>query len=99
MKIHKIHNLNEYKNSYRNRIFSFVEHVKILSAYTIRDYYRNHDNFKMSSSNTIGYYDNMGRKKSFIQTMRYAGNFQNPMNECPRKNYKSLSYIIKEYYE
>ena len=98
MEIYKIHNLNEYKNRNENRIFSFAEHVKIFYAYTIRDYYRNHGNFKMSSSNTIGYYDNIGRKRSFIQTMPYAGYVICPMIDR-RRNYKSLSGVIKEYYE
>lgn len=98
MKIHKIHNLNDYINRNRNRIFSFAEHVKIFYNCTIHVYCINHVNLRNSSSNMIGYYDNIGRKKSFIQTMRFAGSFQNPMIYCP-KNYKSFSDVIKEYYE
>ena len=89
MKIHKIYNLKVN----RIPIFSFTEHVE-----TIYDYYRNHLSLQKVSSNIIGYYDNIGRKRSFIQTMRYAGNFKNPMNYCSR-NYKSFSDIIEKYYE
>lgn len=98
MKIHKIHNLNEYINHNRNRIFSFAEHVKIFFGYTIYDYYKNHVNLQTLSSNMIGYYDNIGRKRSFMQTMRFAGSFKNPMIDYPR-NYISFSDIIKEYHE
>ena len=96
MKIHKIHNLNEYMNRYRNKIFSFAEHVKILTAYNIYDYGKyNHKNLQKVSLNTMEYYDINRHKHSFIQTMRYVGYFQNPMF-YRSEDHESFSDVIKE---